>query len=94
MSANRQSDIALKSSSARGKYIVRVQLNPANGSYQSNNIRFYFRITRRELRRLVPITSANSATCLPHIVTKNCSKKLKATRTQALKLGCFSVVFA
>ena len=32
MSANKQSDIALKSSSAREEYIVRVQPNPANGS--------------------------------------------------------------
>ena len=32
MSANKQSDIALKSSSAREEYIVKVQPNPANGS--------------------------------------------------------------
>lgn len=34
------------------------------------------------------------ATCLPHIVTKNRLKLLKATRNQALKSGCFSVIFA
>ena len=94
MSANKQSDIALKNSSEREKYFVGVQPNPANGLYQSNYIQCYFKTTRKELRCLVSAISANSATCLPHIVTKNHLKLLKATRNQALKSGYFSAVFA
>ena len=94
MSANKQSDIALKNSSEREKYFVGVQPNPANGLYQSNYIRCYFKTTRKELRCLVSAISANSATCLPHIVTENCFKILKNARNQVLKSGCFSVNFA
>lgn len=94
MSANKQSDIALKNSSESEKYFVGVQPNPANGLYQSNYIRCYFKTTRKELRCLVSAISANSATCLPHIVTENCFKILKNARNQVLKSGCFSVNFA
>lgn len=76
------------------KYFVGVQPNPANGLYQINYIRCYFKTTRKELRCLVSATSANSATCLPHIVTENCFKILKNARNQVLKSGCFSVNFA
>ena len=42
----------------------------------------------------VGMISDDSAPRLPHIVTKNGLKILKATRNRALKSGYFSVVFA